>query len=87
VTIAAMKLLILTGQRENEVCEALWDEFDLTAELWKIPSERTKMERTHLVHLAPQAVAILEGLKPITGHMRHVFASPLKPRQPIYGRR
>jgi len=86
VTIAAMKLLILTGQRESEVCEADWTEFDLTAGLWRIPAVRTKSKRAHLVHLAPQAVAILETLKPITGKKRHVFASPLKRGQPIYGR-
>ena len=86
VTIAAMKLLILTGQRESEACEALWAEFDLTAGLWKIPAEHTKAKRAHLVHLAPQAVAILEALKPITGKQCHVFASPLRKGQPIYGR-
>ena len=42
VTIAAMKLLILTGQRESEVCEAEWTEFDLAAGLWCLPAERTK---------------------------------------------
>lgn len=86
VTIAAMKLLILTGQRESEVTEAEWTEFDLTAGLWKIPAARTKSERAHLVHLAPQAVAIINALKPITGKKRHVFESPLKPGQAIYGR-
>ena len=86
VTIAAMKLLILTGQRESEVCEADWTEFDLEAGLWRLPAERTKTKRAHLVHLAPQAVAILQALKPITGKKRHVFASPLRPKQAIYGR-
>lgn len=86
VTIAAMKLLILTGQRESEVCEAEWTEFDLAAGLWCLPAERTKTGRAHLVHLAPQAVAIIEALKPITGKTRHVFASPLRPKQSIYGR-
>ncbi len=86
VTIAAMKLLILTGQRETEVCGAEWKEFDLAAGLWYLPAERTKTERAHLVHLAPRAVAILEALKPITGEMQHVFASPLRPKQSIYGR-
>jgi len=86
VTIAAMKLLILTGQRESEVCEAEWTEFDLVAGLWCLPSERTKTGRAHLVHLAPQAVAILQALKPITGKKRHVFASPLRAKQSIYGR-
>ena len=86
VTIAAMKLLILTGQRESEVCEAEWTEFDLSAGLWRLPAERTKTKRAHLVHLAPQAVAIIQALKPITGKRHYVFASPLKPKQAIYGR-
>ena len=86
VTIAAMKLLILTGQRESEVCEAEWTEFDLATGLWCLPAERTKTGRAHLVHLAPQAVAILEALKPVTGKTRHVFTSPLRPKQSIYGR-
>jgi len=86
VTIAAMKLLILTGQRESEVCGAVWQEFDLDAGLWRLPADRTKPKRAHLVHLAPQAVAILQALKPLTGKKRHVFASPLRPKQAIYGR-
>ncbi len=86
VTIAAMKLLILTGQRESEVCDAEWTEFDFEAGLWRLPAERTKTKRAHLVHLAPQAVAILQALKSITGRKCHVFASPLRPKQAIYGR-
>jgi len=86
VTIAAMKLLILTGQRESEVCQAEWTEFDLEAGLWRLPADRTKTQRAHLVHLAPQAVTIIEALKPITGKKTHVFASPLRDKQAIYGR-
>jgi integrase len=86
VTIAAIRLLILTGQRECEVTNAEWGEFDLTSALWRIPATRTKSGRAHLVHLAPQAVAILEALQPITYHKRYVFASPLKKGRPIYGR-
>lgn len=85
VTLAALKIVILTGQRESEVCRAAWDEFDLSGGLWKIPVERTKSDRAHLVHLAPQAVAILEDLQKITGKEVHAFASPLKPKQPIHG--
>lgn len=86
VTVAAMKLLILTGQRESEVCNALWAEFDLDYGLWRIPAERTKTRRAHLIHLAPEAAAILKSLKQLTGKERHTFASPLKATQPIYGR-
>lgn len=86
VTIAAMRLLILTGQRECEVTDAEWSEFDLPTSLWHVPAARTKSGRAHLVHLAPKAITILEGLKSITGRQKHVFASPLKRGQPIYGR-
>jgi integrase len=86
VTVAALRLLILTGQREREVTDAEWDEFDLDAGIWKIPARRTKAGRAHTVHLAPQAVAILGQLRTTGRQRRHVFASPLRNGQPIYGR-
>jgi len=86
VTVAALRLIILTGQREREVTDAEWVEFDLDAGIWKLPAHRTKARRAHLVHLAPQALAILEPLKATAGKRRHVFASPLRKGQPIYGR-
>jgi integrase len=86
VTIAALKILILTGQRECEVCGAKWSEMDLENAVWKIPAERTKTKRAHLVHLAPLAVYTLKSLQSITGASAFVFQSPLKPGQSIYGR-
>ena len=59
--------------------DAEWSEFDPDAGPWKIPAARTKKERAHLGHLAAQAIAILEELKPFTGNARHVFDSPLRP--------
>ena len=86
VTVAALKLLILTGQRENEVCEAPWNEFDLEMAIWRIPGARTKTGRAHLVHLSPQAIKILTKVKQKTGKGKFVFASPIRENQPIYGR-
>lgn len=86
VTVAALKLLILTGQREAEVCNAEWAEIDLEAAIWRLPAGRTKSGRAHLVHLAPQAIDVLLGLKALTGNAKHVFASPLRPGQAVYGR-
>src|SRR5262249_28716365 len=42
VTVAALKLLILTGQREREATDATWSEFDMEEGVWNIPSSRTK---------------------------------------------
>lgn len=67
VTVAALRMLILTGQREREVTDALWNEFDLEKGVWKLPAHRTKSARAHLVHLAPQAIAVLTGLQGLTG--------------------
>lgn len=58
----AIKLLLLTGQRRNEVFDADRSEFDLEAQLWTIPRERAKNGATHLVPLAPSALAIVKEL-------------------------
>jgi integrase len=81
-----LRLLILTGQREREVTDALWSEFDLDGARWCLPASRTKSGRSHVIHLAPQAIAILRELQTKTGKKRHVFASPLRRNQPIFGR-
>ena len=86
ITIAALRLIMLTGQREREVTDAEWSEFDLDKGVWKIPAIRTKTRKAHVVHLAPQAIKLLEAIKSKTGHRRHVFASPRCSEQPIYGR-
>jgi integrase len=39
-TRAALLFLILTAARSGEVHGAIWDEFDLEAGIWTIPSER-----------------------------------------------
>jgi integrase len=58
----AIKLLLLTGQRRNEVFDADRAEFDLAAKLWTIPGKRAKNGATHLVPLRPPALAILKEL-------------------------
>jgi integrase len=62
-----IKLLILTGQRKNEVATAIYPELDLDAGLWKIPGSRTKNGRAHDVHLSPSAVELIAQLPRIDG--------------------
>ncbi len=54
-----LRLLLLTGQRREEVGAMRWAEVDLDAGLWTLPRERAKNARAHAVPLSPQAVAIL----------------------------
>lgn len=58
----AIKLLMLTGQRRDEVFNAEWAEIDLDAALWTIPPERAKNDKAHLVPLSAPVVAILKAL-------------------------
>jgi integrase len=59
---AIIRLLILTGQRRQEVGGILWSELDLGAGLWRIGAMRTKNARPHDVPLSPAAVSILNGV-------------------------
>ena len=56
------RLLLVTGQRRDEVASAAWSEFDLTSATWAIPRERTKGDRGHEVPLSGLAISILESL-------------------------
>ena len=73
VTLAALKLAPLVFVRPGELRQAEWREIDLDGAIWRIPAERMKMKAAHLVPLAPQAVAILRELHPLTGEGRYVF--------------
>jgi integrase len=57
------KLLVLTGQRLNEVASMTWSEVDLENRLWTIPRERAKNDRAHEVQLSDAALAILRSLR------------------------
>ena len=56
------RLLILTGQRREEVAGLQWSELDRSAALWTLPAERAKNGKLHLVPLSPMAVAQLDAL-------------------------
>jgi integrase len=56
---ALVTLLILTGQRRDEVARMAWGEVDLDAQLWTLPKERSKNGQPHDVALSPPAVSIL----------------------------
>jgi len=56
------RLLLLTGQRLNEVTRLDWKELDRAAALWTLPSARAKNKAAHTVPLSPQAVAVLDAI-------------------------
>lgn len=74
---------LLTLVRPSEASGARWSEIDLDAKLWTIPAERMKSKREHVVPLSPQALEILEVMKPISVHRKNVFPSRSDPKQPM----
>ena len=59
---AVVELLILTGQRRDEVSQMRWCDLDLDSMLWILPSDRTKSRRAHAVPLCPLAKATIAAL-------------------------
>jgi len=59
---AMVKLLVLTGQRRDEVARMTWSEVDLDAHLWTLSKERSKNGLPHDIPLNEPAVAILASL-------------------------
>lgn len=69
----ALEFAILTAARSGEVRFATWKEFDLERKVWRIPAERMKMEREHIVPLSDAAVRIIKSM-PKAGEP--VFVAP-----------
>ena len=59
---SVFKVLLLTGQRREEVAGMRWREVDLDAGQWTIAKERCKNSKAHTVDLHPEAVALLDLL-------------------------
>ncbi len=74
---------LLTVTRPAEAAETRWSELDLTENTWTIPAGRMKMRREHVIPLPPQALAILDAMKPISGHREYLFPSAKDPKQPM----
>jgi integrase len=58
---AIVRMLMLTGQRREEVAGMTWDEIVPDLSIWTVPASRAKNGVAHLVPLSPQAQAILQA--------------------------
>lgn len=72
-TITAFRLMWMTLCRPSEAVEARWDEFDLDKAIWRIPAERMKKRKEHVLPLPTQAVAMLRALHGLTGRYTYLF--------------
>jgi integrase len=73
----AMKFILASGQRVEEVLHATWDEFDFGKRLWTIPGERRKTRgktsEPHLVPLAELHIQILKDIEKTIHDPRFLF--------------
>jgi integrase len=59
----AIRLLLLTGSRRNEVLHATWDQFDLDKGVWTKPAHTTKQKKMEHLPLSALALEMLEDMK------------------------
>jgi integrase len=66
----AVRVMLLTGARCNEVCKAVWSEFDLDRGVWTLPGWRRKNSKPgrlmpdHVMPLPAGLVALLRTIGP-----------------------
>lgn len=69
-----------TMTRPAEAATTCWADIDFEKRIWTIPAERMKKRRIHIVPLTDQALALLEAIKPYSGHREYVFPADRDPR-------
>ena len=73
VVTQALKLMPLLFLRPYNIRFLKWEYIDFEAKIINLPASELKTRKPLQVPLAEQALAILQQLKPLTGHLEHVF--------------
>ncbi len=72
-TKMALRLLPHVFVRPFNLRYMEWDEVDLKDRLWRIPKEKMKTKKDHIVPLTDTTVSILEDIQRLTGNGIYVF--------------
>ena len=80
-TRIALQLSAYVFTRPGELRQMEWAEIHGTQ--WAIPENKMKAGKEHLVPLSKQALALLEEMRPLTGHRRYVFTSRTDTHKPM----
>lgn len=64
-------MVVRTSSRPGMVRWAEWTELD--GDVWRVPAEKMKMRRDHVVPLTRQVIEMIEALRPMTGRSRYLF--------------
>tara|TARA_R110002124_G_C8970602_1_gene514997 strand:+ start:186 stop:1475 length:1290 start_codon:yes stop_codon:yes gene_type:complete len=79
-TRALIEWQLHTMTRPVEAATTRWADIDFEKKVWTIPAERMKKRRPHIVPLTDHVLAILETVKPYSGHREFVFPADRNPR-------
>ena len=80
ITRCLIEWQLHTMTRPAEAATTRWADIDFDKRIWTIPPERMKKRRPHTIPLTEQALALLETLKPHSGHREYVFPADRNPR-------
>jgi len=68
-----VQLLLLTGQRRNEVVSMAWPQLDVEERTWTLPAALTKNNRAHVVPITDAALSVMQSIPRFTDGL--LFAS------------
>ncbi len=80
---AALKLTPLVFVRPGELRHVEKHEINLEKALWRIPAEKMKMKRLHLVPLSKQAIKIIEGVWDLNHGSFYLFPGIKDKKKPM----
>ncbi len=78
---SAMKLAPLVFVRIGELRRARWADIDFDKAEWRYLISKT--QTPHIVPLSKQALALIEGMRPTSGHLEYVFPGRHDPKKPM----
>lgn len=76
-------LLAHTFVRPGELREGHWSEVDWENALWRVPADRTKLRRDHLVPLSRQSLALLGNMWRARACDHRIMGSRIRKDQPV----
>lgn len=79
----ALQLAPLLFLRPGELRNAEWSEIDLDNALMRIEWAKMKMKEAHLIPLSTQAIALIQELRPLTGHGKYLFPNARTSQRPM----
>lgn len=76
-TLGIIRMILWTDSRTGEVRGDTHNEFDLDSAVWRIPTERMRKRRVHVVPLPEQAIPVLRELAKLNAESRYMFPSSM----------